>query len=133
VVEEGVVFESIGITVDCAGEGLDELADFWASALGYQKLLPFILVDPANVNPRIVFQVVEEPKVAKNRWHLDLYVDHLDSLQLKVAEMTALGAQEIRRVDETVYGFTNTFTVMLDPQRNEFCVCAPHVPAEATK
>ena len=123
------MFDNIGITVDCASEGLDQLADFWASVLGFEKLLPFLLLDPANVKPRIVFQVVDEPKVAKNRWHLDLYVDHLDALPAKVAEITALGAKELRHVDETVHGFTNTFTVMSDPQGNEFCVCAPHVPA----
>jgi hypothetical protein len=82
------------------------------------------------VKPRIVFQVVPEPKAAKNRWHLDLYVEHLDQLQPEVDRMAKLGATTLREVDEIVLGFTNTFTAMLDPGGNEFCVCTPHVPAD---
>ncbi len=123
------MFESsIGITVDCVEADVDVLADFWAAALGYEKLLPFLLVDPGGVRPRLAFQSVPEPKVGKNRWHLDLYVEHLDGLAGEVARLRALGASEVLHVDEEVFGFTNTFTAMLDPCGNEVCVCAPHVP-----
>jgi hypothetical protein len=123
------MIESIGVTVDCAEEAVDVLADFWAAALGYEKLLPFLLVDPADVKPRLVFQVVPEPKSAKNRWHLDLYVERLEDLQPEVDRLATLGASKVLDVDEIVLGFTNTFTAMLDPAGNEFCVCAPHTPA----
>jgi hypothetical protein len=122
-------FESVGITVDCDAETVDVLAEFWAATLGYTKLLPFMLIDPAGVQPRIVFHAVPEPKTVKNRWHLDLYVDHLDQLDAEIERVTALGATKVQYFDSIALGFTNTFAVMLDPAGNEFCVCAPHVPA----
>ncbi|MHB8465505.1 MAG: VOC family protein [Acidimicrobiales bacterium] len=121
---------SIGITVDCDEASLDVLADFWAAALEYVKLMPYLLIDPTGINPRLVFEVVPEPKLSKNRWHLDLYVAHLDALDAEVERMTALGATELYHVEEVVDGFTNTFTTMADPCGNEFCVCAPHVPVD---
>lgn len=120
--------ETFGITVDCQEGGMDVLVDFWAAVLGYQKVWPTLLVDPKRVRPRIAFQVVPEPKQVKNRWHLDVYVDDVAELEPQVRALTELGATEVRHVDDTVLGYTNIFTVMLDPQGNEFCVCAPHVP-----
>jgi hypothetical protein len=120
--------DTFGITVDCAADDVDALADFWAAALGYEKLLPFLLIDPRGVRPRLAFQDVPEGKVAKNRWHLDLYVEHLDDLGAEVERLRALGASEVLHVDNEVLGFTNVFTAMLDVRGNEFCVCAPHVP-----
>jgi hypothetical protein len=124
------LIETIGITVDCSEDGKDQLVDFWAAALGYQKVLPFYLVDPKGVAPRIAFQDVPEPKRTKNRWHLDLYVPDRQSLEPEVRRMVDLGATEIEHFDEPAMGFTNEFTLMLDPQGNEFCVCAPHLRVE---
>jgi hypothetical protein len=119
--------ETLGITIDCSADALESLAEFWAAALGYEQLLPDYLVDPDGVRPRLVFQVVPEPKTAKNRWHLDLYVEKLEDLGPRVGALEALGAKSIRHVDTVTYGFTNVFTAMEDPQGNEFCVCAPHL------
>ena len=97
----------------------DLRADFWSAAPGYEKLLPSLLVDPAGARPRPYFQAVPEDKPGRNRWHLDLYVDYLDSLAAEVTRLCALGASEVRHVDEEVHGFTNTFVAMLDPCGNE--------------
>jgi hypothetical protein len=61
-----MAIDTLGVTVDCSEEGMDEPADFWAAALGYQKILPFYLHDPDGKLPRIVSQVVPEPKRSKN-------------------------------------------------------------------
>lgn len=122
-------FESMGVTVDCSAATVDVLAEFWAATLGYAKLLPWILVDPAGIQPRVLFHAVPEPKTVKNRWHLDLYVDHRDKLDAEIERVTSLGATKVRYHDDVSHGFTNTFAVMLDPVGNEFCVCAPHLPA----
>lgn len=121
-------YESVGITVDCDAEAVDVLAEFWSVTLGYVKLLPSLIIDPEGVQPRIAFLAVPESKTVKNRWHLDLYVDHLDKLGAEIERVTTLGATKVRDYDEVSHGFTNTFAVMLDPAGNEFCVCAPHVP-----
>jgi len=91
------VATTIQVTIDCADPG--RLARFWADALGYgleeppdgfaswqeywvSRGLPpeevedgyDSIVDPDGVRPRIWFQPVPEPKVVKNRVHLDLGV-----------------------------------------------------------
>lgn len=119
--------ETIAITFDCGADELETLSEFWAAALGYDQVFPGYLVDPAGVRPRLAIEVVPEPKIAKNRWHLDLYVDDLDSLEPKARALLALGATEVHHIDEVTHGFTNVFTTLLDPAGNEFCVCAPHV------
>ena len=66
---------------------------------------------------RLLLQQVPEGKTVKNRVHLDINVgkDHIDA---KVAELTALGARELYKVDEP-----GAFhTTMADPEGNEFCV-----------
>ena len=62
------------VVVDCR----DPLrqAEFWAQALGY-KVNPrnpdeFQVSDPAGVGGSLYFMKVPEPKVGKNRLHLDL-------------------------------------------------------------
>jgi hypothetical protein len=85
---------TVQITFDA--NDVDRLAEFWADALGYVLQPPpdgfdsweaFLdergipeeergqlaaIVDPAGVGPRILFQLVPEGKVAKNRVHLDV-------------------------------------------------------------
>lgn len=64
---------------------------------------------------------VPEPKVGKNRLHLDLVtsgpmeaeVAWLDQAEAKVVEV---------RQDPASYNTPDTWTVMRDPERNEFCV-----------
>jgi predicted enzyme related to lactoylglutathione lyase len=62
------------------------------------------------------FQKVPEGKVVKNRLHLDLRP--LDSMAAEVARSVALGATVQGRVDEE----GSFWTVMLDPEGNEFCI-----------
>jgi len=123
----------VAVTLDCAAGDVPALSAFWSAALGYRALMPDYLVDPAGVEPRLVFNVVPEPKTVKNRCHLDLYVDRLEDLDGKVAELVGLGAIELHHVDEVVYGFTDVFTAMRDPCGNEFCVCAPHLRVDDGK
>lgn len=119
--------DTIGITIDCAADELDALAEFWVAVLGYESVLPGYLVDPQGVRPRLALVEVPEPKTVKNRWHLDLYVENLEALEPRVRELVALGAKEVHHIDEVIQGFTNVFTTLVDPCGNEFCVCAPHV------
>jgi Glyoxalase-like domain len=66
---------------------------------------------------RVLFQVVPEPKVAKNRVHLDLHVgsDHRPEV---VERLSALGGTVLWEGNE--YG--STWITMADPEGNEFCV-----------
>jgi predicted enzyme related to lactoylglutathione lyase len=66
-----------------------------------------------------LFLRVPEPKVCKNRVHLDIRTDRSDDgKHAKIRELVAAGADEIRRVDEQ----GGWWMVMTDPEGNEFCV-----------
>ena len=64
------------VVIDCADHGA--VVDFWAAAMGYERREVneqyVALVPPAPAapgRPPLLFQKVPEPKVAKNRVHLD--------------------------------------------------------------
>ena len=110
------------VTFDCA-EPM-RLAEFWARALGWE-IGDFDDeggdVRPAGTTPEtpwqgLYFQKVPEGKVVKNRVHLDLRPE--DSMLAEVERMRALGATEQRFVEEG----GSFWTIMLDPEGNEFCI-----------
>jgi hypothetical protein len=108
------------------------LARFWAAALdGYAVRAydaaeiarlaalgftpesdPSVMVD--GPGPTLCFQVRPEPKSARNRIHMDIVGGPRAE---EVARLAALGA----RVRDDHDGYT----VMLDPEGNEFCVVEP--------
>jgi len=107
------------LNVDCRDPRL--LADFWASVLGYR------LEDADDMSASIVplegepgwamlFFIVPEAKSVKNRLHLDLSPP--ETMALEVERLVAAGATVQGRVDEG----GSFWTVMLDPEGNEFCV-----------
>lgn len=66
---------------------------------------------------RLLFQRVPEAKSVKNRLHLDLHAPAGRRTD-EVARLEALGARVLREVDEP----GGRWTVMCDPEGNEFCV-----------
>jgi hypothetical protein len=101
------------ITVDCASP--KKLADFWTAALNYSlKDIDeegALIVDPTGEGTQILFLIVPEGKAVKNRIHFDLRPE--DTRDAEVARLQTLGA--------TIYA-TFGWTVMQDPEGNEFCV-----------
>jgi hypothetical protein len=55
--------------------------------------------DPEGVEPRFIFQKVPEPKVSKNRVHLDIHVEPARKAD-EVARLTDLGAELISTHDD---------------------------------
>ncbi|MEE1751794.1 VOC family protein [Streptomyces sp. SP18CS02] len=66
---------------------------------------------------RLLFQRVPEAKTTKNRLHLDLHAGSARRDE-HVTRLTALGATVLRHVKEP----GGEWTVMADPEGNEFCV-----------
>ncbi|MEU1230034.1 VOC family protein [Streptomyces sp. NPDC005828] len=66
---------------------------------------------------RILFQRVPEAKTVKNRLHLDLHPEP-GTRATEVARLEGHGAKVLRNVDEP----GGSWTVMTDPEGNEFCV-----------
>ena len=97
------------------------LARFWAEALGYEARYDaadwVMLVHPEGKNAGLSFQYEDEPKAGSNRLHFDLYAA---SMTAEVERLKGLGATVKREYLEP----DDCFTVMQDPEGNEFCVCA---------
>jgi catechol 2,3-dioxygenase-like lactoylglutathione lyase family enzyme len=101
------------------GHDLDAMIDFWSAALGYE--LHFrdegyaVLRDPAEAEPRPFLQQVPEPKAGKNRALMDVEVPDEASA---VERLVQLGARVLWCEDFQ----THHWTVLADPEGNEFCV-----------
>ena len=110
------------ITFDCADHR--RVADFWAATLGYE--LGGVEGDwiwlrhQQDAGPLLRFQRVPEPKVVKNRVHLDIKPP--DTMEAEVERLVGLGAHKVRLVAENEDG---VHTIMQDPEGNEFCVVQP--------
>jgi hypothetical protein len=106
------------LTWDCRSPGA--IAEFWAAALGYELAEvddeDALIRDPKGEGWPILFQFVPEGKSVKNRLHLDLRP--ATSMADEKARVAELGATELRYVAEG----GSFWTVMLDPEGNEFCV-----------
>jgi catechol 2,3-dioxygenase-like lactoylglutathione lyase family enzyme len=116
--DRGVVTGRIhNVTFDCHRP--KELVRFWSEVLGYtiQEAEEnwASAVDPAGRGPRLLFQVVPEGKVAKNRMHLDVGVNDRGA---EVERLLGLGSRRMRDVEEG----GEAWTIMQDPEGNEFCL-----------
>ena len=112
----------VQINIDCADA--DALRAFYCEALGYRahrESGTYVSCIPGAgaVGPKIVFQQVPEPKVVKNRVHLDLVVDDIEA---ESARFVALGATRVSV--EPIGEGGDRWIVMLDPEGNEICLCA---------
>ena len=128
------------------------MAKFWAEALGYVEKPPpegfaswqawfaefgvpeeewddgAYLCDPDGVLPNISFLKVPEPKVAKNRLHLDIqagggrqtpFETRWPRVVAAVERLTKAGATVVSEFEENG---KPDHILMADPEGNEFCV-----------
>ena len=118
------------IVVDC--EHAPSLARFWTTVLDGYSIRPYdneeiarlaeqgltpetdpvVLLD--GPGPSMCFQQVPEKKVAKNRVHVDVLAADRPA---EVERLVALGGAVQTEFD--------TWTLMRDPEGNEFCVSDP--------
>lgn len=111
------------IAFDC--DDVLRVATFWSTLLGRSvdegsnELFASIGgTDAERVDPAWYFNKVPERKQAKNRVHLDLTTPDASALD----EMVRLGATIV--AEHEVPGGSHSWTVMRDPEGNEFCVAA---------
>lgn len=113
------------VSIDCLDPS--RLAAFWAEALGWrvtaEEADEVVLEPPAGsredgIVPDIVFLLVPEGRVAKNRLHLDLRPSD------QAAEVQRLEGIGATRVD-VGQSSECTWVVLADPEGNEFCVLRP--------
>ena len=114
----------VQVVVDAADPAA--LARWWAEALGWA--ITFEEPDEVEVEPPepdgvgvpLVFVPVADPKVAKNRVHLDVAPYAPDDHAAEVARIRDLGA-----TPADVGQGEQTWVVLADPDGNEFCVLSP--------
>ena len=137
----------VQVVIDCADPAA--LAEFWAAALGYEMQSPppgfetwedwlremgipeadwnafNAVVDPDGAGPRLFFQRVPEPKVAKTRVHLDLNVgggpgtpvdERRRRVDAEAERLVGLGAARVRAYEER----GEYWVAMRDPEGTEF-------------
>jgi len=97
----------------------EEAARWWQAVLGGRigdgpDGTPRWLRGAAGLGDLIFkFVRVHDDRTVKNRWHWDIVTDDL-------AGLVAAGAEVIREPDADI-----RWTVLIDPQGNEFCAFAP--------
>jgi predicted enzyme related to lactoylglutathione lyase len=103
---------------------LPALARFWAEVLGWRILSERereVVIGPDECAPvGICFMPVTDRKAVKNRLHLDL-TSAAEDRDAEIERILALGA---RRADVGQSG-GESWTVLSDPEGNEFCVVRP--------
>jgi len=103
---------------------LPNLARFWTAALGWKVLSEreheIVIGTDDNAPVGICFMPVTDSKTVKNRLHLDLTTS-ADDRDQEIDRLLALGA---RHVDIGQTG-KESWTVLADPEGNEFCVVRP--------
>jgi hypothetical protein len=111
-----------------------KLSSWWAKALDWQTVYESedecVIVpgwvapdDAANtpwewIGPGLVFVSVPEAKQTKNRLHIDLAPHTSQDRDAEIARLEQLGASRV----DVGQGDDVSWTVLADPEGNEFCV-----------
>jgi Glyoxalase-like domain len=100
------------------------LAEFWTVAsawpIVHRGTHGVALAAPDRPGPRLEILEVHDPKVVKNRVHLDVAPEEGDDQAAEVARLKALGASDV-----DIGQGQQTWVVLADPDGNEFCVLTP--------
>ena len=110
------IFSTRQITFVCHDPS--KLPKFWSAATGCEIAADygdFVMVDST---PALGFQRVEEPTPGKNRMHVDVGGAERETL---IERLKDLGATELTTHEAPGL----VWTVMQDPEGNEFCVGNP--------
>jgi len=106
-----------GFIIDCKTDNLEQAAQFWSAALGYElrpkseetsPLYRCMLSDELGLHVEV--QTVEHD----SRVHLDI---ESDDIEAEARRLEALGAKRIRQV--------HTWIVMEAPTGQRFCIVRP--------
>jgi Glyoxalase-like domain len=97
----------------------ERLASFWCSVLGWRVIGReddgSVEIGGGAEQPTILFEPVPDAKVVKNRIHID--VRPTEDQQAEVGRIIGLGATLVDIGQGPV-----SWTVLADPEGNEFCV-----------
>ena len=136
----------LDLTMDAADP--ERLAEFWRTAIGYvdePAPAPFAnrrewlrsygeeiaddepigaawLIDPRGVAPRLSILPVPEPKIAKNRLHMDLRITPEAAPEQKWAILQAEADRLVAAGASVLWSQECHAITLADPEGNEFCL-----------
>ena len=84
--------QTVQLTIDA--HVTEDIRPFWRSVLDYKEAGDEDLVDPRGRGPSIWFQPMNEPRTARNRIHVDVFVPN-DVAEARVAAALAAGGHLI--------------------------------------
>ena len=133
-----MVTHIVATTIDCADP--NRLAEFWSAVLGYETVqtgnstdgTAFVEIGPSDWDTArgcaVLFEQVPEvpPKTGKHRVHLDVAAP-AGRYRIEVERILALGAT---RADIGQNPDEVPWTVLADPEGNEFCVLNRDQPSD---
>lgn len=105
-----------GITIDVAD--LARAEGFWTQLLGVAAKFEndtYVWLDEIAPGVSLVLQRVPEAKTSKNRVHFEIVADDPEAA---ISRVEAIGGTRVGEVETSEYAFT----VMSDPDGNEFCI-----------
>lgn len=110
------------VTIDCRDP--ETLAAFWCALLGVEvrgRWQQYVGLHPVAPGlPRLVLQLTDDPRPAKNTLHLDLHVPSADDLPAAVERAVGLGARLVAEHEED----GQSWRTLADPEGNVFCLVA---------
>jgi hypothetical protein len=102
---------------------IEALSPFWEAATGYKRVWSneyfIVLAADEPGLPSLLLQRVAEPKVGKNRCHVDLQAE--GDVETEIQRLVDLGATRGASYEQGI-----SWTVMADPAGNEFCISHPN-------
>ncbi|GFE91228.1 VOC family protein [Steroidobacter agaridevorans] len=106
-----------GFIIDCKTDNLEQAAQFWSAALGYE-------LRPRNEEPSPLYRSMQTDKLGlhvevqavrhDSRVHLDIETDDIEA---EAQRLEALGARRVEKV--------HTWIVMEAPTGQRFCIVRP--------
>ncbi|GFE78169.1 hypothetical protein GCM10011487_01690 [Steroidobacter agaridevorans] len=106
-----------GFIIDCKTDNLEQAAQFWSAALGYE-------LRPKNEEPSPLYRSMQTDKLGlhvevqavqhDSRVHLDIETDDIEA---EAQRLEALGARRVEKV--------HTWIVMEAPTGQRFCIVRP--------
>ena len=106
-----------GFIIDCKTDNLEQAAQFWSAALGYE-------LRPKNEEPSPLYRCLQTGELGlhvevqtvqhDSRVHLDIETDDIEA---EAQRLEALGARRVEKV--------HTWIVMEAPTGQRFCIVRP--------
>jgi predicted enzyme related to lactoylglutathione lyase len=113
----------LNITFSCSDPS--RLAEFWAALLDYEAAPAgdsWIATDPRGEGTRVRFNRMEKSETIEVPIHVDVNVPDREA---ELDRILQLGGRLVETRSDSIGDFSETWTVMRDPEGNGFCIQSP--------